>query len=72
MNDPIPGLDDRAFVEDLSCADAAADVALFLEGEEDVDGLIVATATAVGDEIVIVLEDAYDGSRTFRLRVVEG
>lgn len=72
MNDPIAGADDRVLVEDLSCADAAADVALFLDGEEDVDGLIVATATAVGDEIVIVLEDAYDGSRTFRLRVVEG
>lgn len=72
MNDPIAGADDRVLVEDLSCADAAADVALFLEGEEDVDGLIVATATAVGHEIVIVLEDAHDGSRTFRLRVVEG
>lgn len=72
MNDPIAGADDRVLVEDLSRTDAAADVALFLEGEEDVDGLIVATATAVGDEIVIVLEDAYDGSRTFRLRVVEG
>lgn len=72
MNEPIAGADDRVLVEDLSRTDAAADVALFLEGEEDVDGLIVATATAVGDEIVIVLEDAYDGSRTFRLRVVEG
>lgn len=72
MNDPIAGADDRVLVEDLSRTDAAADVALFLEGEEDVDGLIVATATAVGDEIVIVLEDAHDGSRTFRLRVVEG
>lgn len=71
MNEPIAGADDRVLVEDLSRTDAAADVALFLEGEEDVDGLIVATATAVGDEIVIVLEDAYDGSRTFRLRVVE-
>ena len=50
MNDPIAGADYRVLVEDLSCADAAADVALFLEGEEDVDGLIVATATAVGDE----------------------
>ena len=72
MNDPIAGADDRVLVEDLSRTDAAADVALFLEVEEDVDGLIVATATDVGDEIVIVLEDAYDGSRTFRLRVVEG
>jgi hypothetical protein len=72
MNDPIAGADDRVLVEDLSRTDAAADVALFLEGEEDVDGLIVATATAVGDEIVIVLQDAHDGSRTFRLRVVEG
>ena len=30
------------------------------------------TATADGDELVLVVEDAHDRSRTFRLRVVGG
>lgn len=72
MNDPISSFDDRVVVEDLSRTDAAADVALFLEGAEHIDGLIVAEATSDGEDVVVVVEDAHDGSRTFRLRVVEG
>ena len=72
MSDPFPVDEHRVHVEDLSRADVAADVALFLEGEQEIDGLIVATATADGDELVLVVEDDHDRSRTFRLRLVGG
>ena len=72
MNDPFSVDEDHVHVDNLSRADVAADVALFLEGEQEIDGLIVATATADGDELVLVVEDAHDRSRTFRLRVVGG
>lgn len=62
---------DYVVVEDLSREDVAADVAAFLEGAEHVHGMILSTAVAAGVEVIIVLEDAYDGARTFRLRVVE-
>ena len=54
MNDPISSFDDRVVVEDLSRTDAAADVALFLEGAEHIDGLIVAEATSDGEDVVVL------------------
>ena len=41
MIDPIPTRD-FVRVEDLTLEDVAADTALFLEGDQDVDGIIVA------------------------------
>ena len=72
MNAPFPVDEHEVHVVDLSRADVAADVALFLEGEQEIDGLIVASATADGHELVLVVEDAHDRSRTFRLRGVGG
>ena len=72
MNDPFSVDEHHVHVDNLSRADVAADVALFLEGEQEIDGLIVATATVDGDELVLVVEDAHDRSRTFRLCVVGG
>jgi len=72
MYDPFSVDEHHVHVDNLSRADVAADVALFLEGEQEIDGLIVATATVDGDELVLVVEDAHDRSRTFRLRVVGG
>ena len=71
MIDPTPTRD-VVRVEDLTLEDVAADTALFLEGDPDVDGIIVATATAQGSDVVLSLEDGHDGTRTFRLRVLQG
>ena len=70
MIDPTPQRD-FVRVEDLTLEDVAADTALFLEGDQDVDGIIVATATAHGSDVVLSLEDGHDGTRTFRLRVLQ-
>ena len=69
MIDPTPN--DFVKVEDLALEDVAADTALFLEGDQDVDGIIVATATAQGSDVMLSLEDGHDGTRTFRLRVLQ-
>ena len=69
MIDPTPN--DFVKVEDLALEDVAADTALFLEGDQDVDGIIVATATAQGIDVMLSLEDGHDGTRTFRLRVLQ-
>ena len=71
MIDPIPTRD-FVRVEDLTLEDVAADTALFLEGDQDVDGIIVATATAQVGDVVLSLKDGHDGTRTFRLRVQQG
>ena len=62
----------RCHVEDLTLVDVAADVAAFLEGAEEIDGLVVDGANADGTDLVVVLEDAHDAPRTFRLRVLQG
>ena len=49
-----------------------ADPALFREGDQDVDGITVATATAQAGAVVLSLKDGHDGTRTFRLRVQQG
>lgn len=64
--------DDKVRVEDLTLEDAAADVAAFLEGVEEIDGLIVGSAAATGRTLTVVLEDAHDVERTFHLRVDKG
>ncbi len=58
----------RCHVEDLTLADVAA----FLEGAEEIAGLIVDSADADGTALVVVLEDAHDGPRPLRLRVLQG
>ena len=71
MTDPI-SREQRCQVEDLAVADVAADVAGFLGGAEEVDGLIVDGANADGTDLVVVLEDAHDAPRAVRLRVLQG
>lgn len=63
---------EHVIVEDLTREDAATDVAAFLQGADQIDGLIVATATADERDIVVVLKDAFDGARRIRLLVVAG
>ena len=48
MNDPFSVDEHHVHVDNLSRADVAADVALFLEGEQEIDGLIVEPACCPG------------------------
>ena len=63
---------DSVRVEDLTLEDVAADTALFLEGDPDVDVMSVATATGQGSDVVRSREYGHDGTRTCRLRVLQG
>lgn len=67
MYDPI-SREQQLHVEDLTLADVAA----FLEGAEEIAGLIVDGANADGTDLVVVLEDAHDAPRPLRLRVLQG
>ena len=71
MYDPI-SREQRCHVEDLTLADVAADVAAFLGGAEEIDGLIVDSTNADGTDLVVVLEDAHDAPPPLRLRVLQG